>query len=345
MANPYSLVFGMEPPQMIARAMQESIVLDTFTTEKPGNYIYMITGVRGAGKTVFLTDISKRLAKEKNWITIELSPEKDMLTQLASRLTSINTFARMFRSAGINLSFFGLGVQMKDISPITDIETALQRMLSTLKEKGMRLLITVDEVTNTPWVREFASAYQILLRNDLPVFLLMTGLYENIGELQDEKNLTFLYRAPKMEMAPLNIGAMARNYKIRLNVDEETALSMARLTNGYSYAFQLLGYFTWENGGDYKKAMDSYRQYLDEYVYDKIWSELSPKDQKILYGIATSTSSVVQDIRRTLKMETNEWNPYRRRLIRKGLIDGSNRGKVTFTLPQFNEYIKENYYE
>lgn len=345
MANPYSLVFGMEPPQMIARAMQESIVLDTFTAEKPGNYIYMITGVRGAGKTVFLTDISKRLAKEKNWITIELSPEKDMLTQLASRLTSINTFARMFRSAGINLSFFGLGVQMKDISPITDIETALQRMLSTLKEKGMRLLITVDEVTNTPWVREFASAYQILLRNDLPVFLLMTGLYENIGELQDEKNLTFLYRAPKMEMAPLNIGAMARNYKIRLNVDEETALSMARLTNGYSYAFQLLGYFTWENGGDYKKAMDSYRQYLDEYVYDKIWSELSPKDQKILYGIATSTSSVVQDIRRTLKMETNEWNPYRRRLIRKGLIDGSNRGKVTFTLPQFNEYIKENYYE
>jgi hypothetical protein len=218
-------------------------------------------------------------------------------------------------------------------------------MLSTLKEKGMRLLITVDEVTNTPWVREFASAYQILLRNDLPVFLLMTGLYENIGELQDEKNLTFLYRAPKMEMAPLNIGAMARNYKIRLNVDEETALSMARLTNGYSYAFQLLGYFTWENGGDYKKAMDSYRQYLDEYVYDKIWSELSPKDQKILYGIATSTSSVVQDIRRTLKMETNEWNPYRRRLIRKGLIDGSNRGKVTFTLPQFDEYIKENYYE
>ena len=345
MANPYSLVFGMEPPQMIARVMQESIVLDTFTAEKPGNYIYMITGIRGAGKTVFLTDISKRLAKEKNWITIELSPEKDMLTQLASRLTSINTFARMFRSAGINLSFFGLGVQMKDISPITDIETALQRMLSTLKEKGMRLLITVDEVTNTPWVREFASAYQILLRNGLPVFLLMTGLYENIGELQDEKNLTFLYRAPKLEMAPLNIGAMARNYKIRLNVDEETALSMARLTNGYSYAFQLLGYFTWENGGDYKKAMDSYRQYLDEYVYDKIWSELSPKDQKILYGIATSASSVVQDIRRTLNMETNEWNPYRRRLIRKGLIDGSNRGKVTFTLPQFDEYIKENYYE
>ena len=139
-----------------------------------------------------------------------------------------NTFARMFRSAGINLSFFGLGVQMKDISPITDIETALQRMLSTLKEKGMRLLITVDEATNTPWVREFASAYQILLRNDLPVFLLMTGLYENIGELQDEKNLTFLYRAPKMEMAPLNIGAMARNYKIRLNFDYPRKFSKYR---------------------------------------------------------------------------------------------------------------------
>lgn len=35
--------------------------------------IYMITGVRGSGKTVMLTDISKHFRKDKDWIVIELN--------------------------------------------------------------------------------------------------------------------------------------------------------------------------------------------------------------------------------------------------------------------------------
>ena len=37
-----------------------------------------------------------------------------------------------------------------------------------------------------------------------PVFLLITGLFENINLLQNEKSLTFLYRAPKVPMDPLD---------------------------------------------------------------------------------------------------------------------------------------------
>ena len=46
---------------------------------------------------------------------------------------------------------------------------------------------------------------------------------------------------------------------------------------------------------------------------------------------------------RVSDMETNEFNPYRKRLIRKGIVSGETRGYVYFTLPLFGEYVVANY--
>lgn len=118
---------------------------------------------------------------------------------------------------------------------------------------------------------------------------------------------------------------------------------MAKLTQGYAFAFQVLGYLTWKNGGDYKSALGNYKLYLDEFVYDKMWSELSRKDKLVLFGMAKAGTGKVSDVKSLLNMESNEFSPYRIRLIRKGLISGSERGYVAFTLPLFDRYVLENY--
>ena len=56
--NPYTLVFGKEPSQLISRISQERDVIENFTSDDPSWQLYMITGVRGMGKTVFMTDIA-----------------------------------------------------------------------------------------------------------------------------------------------------------------------------------------------------------------------------------------------------------------------------------------------
>ena len=118
---------------------------------------------------------------------------------------------------------------------------------------------------------------------------------------------------------------------------------MAGLTKGYPFAFQVLGYLTWNNDGDYNGVLGEYEQYLTEFVYDKIWSELSQKDRMVAKGIADIKSGKIKEIRETLGMETNEFNPYRKRLIRKGIVSGETRGYVYFTLPLFGEYVVANY--
>ena len=81
-------------------------------------------------------------------------------------------------------------------------------------------------------------------------------------------------------------------------------------------------------------------QCLDEYVYSKIWSELSELDKKILLEISVSGEEKVKEIREKLDMNSGLFSVYRDRLKRKGVIDTSEYGKITLTLPRFEEFVK-----
>ncbi len=342
--NPYTLLFGQEPANIIPRRNETAAILSSFLGDFPTQQVYMITGIRGSGKTVLMTEVSRQIREKDEWVVIELNPERSLLEDLATKLNSDQTLVQIFRNAKINLSFFGIGIDISGTSPVTNIETAIQKMLETLQKKGKRILLTIDEAYSTPSMKEFVHSFQIFIRQNLPVFLLMTGLYHNIDTLQNEKGLTFLYRAPKIELQPLSIRTIAQNYQDTFQLDKSSAAAMAAMTKGYSFAFQVLGYLTWEAEGKFQNVISEYQRYLADYAYDKIWSELSDTDRKIAYGIASTPSTKVADIRTTLQIDTNHFNPYRKRLIRKGILNGNLYGNVEFTLPFFKEYILENYY-
>lgn len=273
--NPFSLSFGKEPVSLINRNVQSYEIIDTFEDENPAYQVCMITGVRGSGKTVMLTEINKTFRAEEDWIVIDLSPERDLLQSFAANLSNYPSLSEVFREAKINLSFLGLGVEIEGVSPITDLNVAVTRMLEKIKKKHKRVLVTIDEAVCNDTMKEFVSLFQIYMRQDLPVFLLMTGLYENIYELQNEKTLTFLYRAPKIELRPLNIGMIAEKYKSIFELTDEEATEMAKETRGYPFAFQVLGYLCFKHNTGWHNVLPEFSQYLEEYVYEKIWSELS----------------------------------------------------------------------
>lgn len=340
MSNPFSLSFGTRPAELIERPVQASEITESFLSEYVNQRTYMITGVRGSGKTVLLTELAAYFRDRKDWTVIPLSPESDMIHSLAAKLSNARQYYEVFRDAKINLSLFGFGLEVDGEPPVTDDETAILRMLKSIRDKGGNVLVTVDEVTNNENVRKFAAVYQILIREEMPLCLIMTGLYENIYDLQNEKSLTFLYRAPKIQLKPLNFPAMADTYENTIGVEHKTAVQMAKLTKGYAFAFQVLGYFTYKDDNrDYRKVIAKYRQYLDEFVYEKLWSELSAKDRNIIICMAQTGAETVLEIRTETKMNSNEFSKYRLRLIRKGLVDGNMRGRMVFTLPLFKEFV------
>ena len=61
MDNPFTLSFGKKPLQYISRISQTNEIIDNFTAKEPPNQIYMLTGIRGVGKTVMMTGIADEI--------------------------------------------------------------------------------------------------------------------------------------------------------------------------------------------------------------------------------------------------------------------------------------------
>lgn len=330
--NPFILTFGREPINFIPRINYLQEVKDNFYSETRPNQVFMITGVRGTGKTVLLSKLAKEFEKNKDWIVIDLNPERDMLNSLASQIYNNSKVKHLFLKAKFNFSFNGIGLSVENDKPSDDIESIISKMVEYLSEKDIKLLITIDDAANNQNIKVFAHTFQALLRKDYKVFMLMTGLYENISSIQNNKSLTFLSRVPKLILKPLNMPAIKDSYEEIFNIDSDTALKMSKLTEGYAYAYQVLGYLMWEEEEKKisKKLLSQFDQYLSEFVYDKIWEGLSEKEINIIIKISQNE---------TLDMKPNEISVYRDRLIKYGVLESRQRGKLSFALPRFKEYI------
>lgn len=340
MANPYSLSFGMEPKEYIKRPETFFEIDNAFSSDNPENRCFIITGVRGSGKTVFLSEISDYFRLKKDWLVVDLNPERDLLESLASKLYDASNLKHLFLKGEFSFSFQGLTFSLRGETPITDVETLLQRMLDKLTKKGIKVLITIDETTNNPFIKTFAHSFQSFLRSKFDVFLLMTGLYQNVQGLQNQKTLTFLYRSKKLPLLPLSLPAIAESYEKNLSMKHKEAVQAARITNGYAFAYQVLGHLLY---GDPKrklstKILSDYDLYLSQFVYEKVYSELSPKRLAFLYAI--SESNKTSDIEKHSSLSHSEYCVYRKILCDCGLVDGTKRGELHFTLPRFDVFLK-----
>jgi len=345
MKNPFTLAFGNSPYLEIDRSAQDFDIVMDFNGEHSVSQAYMITGVRGSGKTVYMSGICKTLRQDKNWIVIEVSPEEDIIRQVAHKLAKESDFSKLVLSAKIDLSILGVEVSKTFNENVAPYSILLEKMLKLADKHGKRVCISIDEAIKNQHIKEFAHEFQIYTRNELPIYLIMTGLYENIYEIQNEKTLTFLYRTPRIEMQPLKLYKITDSYAEIFCISQEKAKTMAEMTKGYAFAYQVLGYFCFENKGkDISTIENKYCSYLGEYVYEKIWSELSPKDREVVETMIEMEDKIkIKDLRDKLRVDSSKFSHYRDRLKRKGVVDLSDYGYISFSLPYFKEFIKKAY--
>ena len=341
MNNPFTTTFGIEPSNYIKRNVESERIVSEFSSDSPSNYVYIITGLRGSGKTVLLSAIANHFMEQDDWIVVDPGPKDNILENVASELYETGKVKKLFFKGEFSFSFHGLTFSLEGKEPVTTVNTLLKKMLQFLKKKGKKVLITIDEVDSSEQMKLFIQAYQSLLRLNYPIRLLMTGLYDNVSKLQEDKALTFLYRAPKISLPPLGVGAVASSYRRYLGVSDVDSIMMAKMTKGYAYAYQVLGYLLYPKPD---KAIDDavlaeYDQYLADYVYDKLYSELTDVEQKILCAFPNGGAIKMNDLAAACALDTKYLSVYRDRLIKKGIIFSPSYGFVELSLPRFHEYL------
>lgn len=339
--NPFTITFGKKPVEYIYRPLQTDEILSMFTEAPITNQVFIIRGPRGTGKTVLLADIANRLEAESDWVVIRCAPTSDALKTVADGLERATSKMQVAVDASLTVPAIG-SVHVRKTEPTTSDSLRIEDALRALTKKGKKLLITIDEITNTPQMRDFASNLQIWMGQDFPVFFLGTALYERIEELQNVPNLTFLYRAPKIDLEPLDMVSIAQTYRKTLSTSDAQSKELAKLTLGYSFAFQALGYIYWNAMpvATVDDILPDYDAMLASSSYSKMWQELSGGDRELCSAIARCASNNVADIKKELgDVNANRFNQRRIRLKNRGLINVSERGKIVFALPRFKEFV------
>ena len=84
--------------------------------------------------------------------------------------------------------------------------------------------------------------------------------------------------------------------------------------------------------------MDDAKEYLYIFAYEKIWSELSARDKQVTLAAAKVPSGEIIKMRNILGYSSNQFNPYRDRLLKAGILVSPRNGILKFALPWFDEY-------
>jgi ribosome-associated translation inhibitor RaiA len=339
--NPYVINFGRVPNQYISRDYLIDSIVESLESEIVEEQAFKLTGIRGTGKTVTLTSIERKIRENNDWIVIGLKSNSNIIKDLVAELYSQVPFISSFVDANLNLSAFGIGLNIEKKSPVASIDYALKLMLKEVKKQKKRVLVTIDEARKTEELIDFIQEFQILIREDLPLYVVVAGLYEDIEALENTDGLTFFLRATKYEMQPLNLTIIRSDYMKTIGVTEEVATEMAVLTKGYAFAYQALGKYMWDNESKEltEEVLAKFDDALSDKVYKKIWSELAPKDKWFLQFIVQKDKMSATELLEITKAKHNEWSLPRVRLSEKGIINTQNRGEIRVNLPRFKEFV------
>jgi ABC-type dipeptide/oligopeptide/nickel transport system ATPase component len=341
--NPFCISFGRPPINSINRTTEKQKIIDMFSMEPVTDQIFLITGVRGSGKTVLLGEISNELEQSDEWIVLREDTAYDINQSIYSDLYN-TLYKHKISLQNISVTFPVGSLTIENMSHNQSLSGEIDKLLEIVEKHKKKVLVTIDEVYNCENIKKFSKIFQTALTKKRPIFFLGTGLYENIYSLINEKDLTFLHRAPRIELAPLNGTAMAASYQSVFHIPLTKAMEMAAMTKGYSFAFQALGYVLWENDcpDDISTILSDYDALLSDASYSIIWRECSKKDQEVLKAMAGINSTDVSDIRKACSdMSSNYFSVYRNRLINKGILISPGRSTLTFALPRFREFIQQ----
>ncbi|PJM78500.1 ATP-binding protein [Bifidobacterium scaligerum] len=372
-SNPFKPTAGRMPPLLIGR----DTIIDDFEEgldDGPGapGRLMRVTGARGVGKTVILTEFG-RIAKARKWEVIDETASEGLAQRLLNRLAPDKPSVNLSLKPSVSIAGLG-GVSLGEASvsskqmPLT-LRAAMGQRLDALERKNAGLLVTIDEAqaAERSDMVAIATAVQHLIREERNIAFVFAGLPTIASKWLNDEVLTFLRRAQSEQLGDIPLqdvrDAFEDTFKDSGIAIEGTALDMAaKATEGYPFMIQLVGYHIWRIAYRRRRNLDIKKpdsitvteqdteqgianalSRLGDAVHGPELDGLSPIDKTYLLAMAqddgpSSTSTVAERMGKDVAYA----NIYRTRLIEAQVIKDMGYGKVDFAIPYLRQYLREH---
>ncbi len=362
--NPFNPQFGKRPKQFIGRELIINNFLQSLGDINDPHRTTVVTGIRGFGKTAVLSDIHASL-DPKEYMVIDITAHDGMLLEILDEFIRGSKGKKWLSSAfekmqgfSVGALGFSFGVTKSDNSDSHSFRFMVSEMLDELKQKSIKTVFLIDEVHNdTPEMREFAITYQHLVREEYDVSLFMAGLPSSVNDVLNDKVLTFLRRAHRVELESINNKAVEIAFFEAFDQGGrkfigDSLTAAAKATMGYPYLIQLLGYFLYKGNKEeiderfVEQSLTLAKIELFKNVHDMLLQALSVKDRDFLFAMTSGEEPVsFSDVRAQLGVTPGYASKYRERLMVAGIIKSAGHGKLGFAPPYMGEYLREKMFE
>lgn len=218
------------------------------------------------------------------------------------------------------------------------------------------MLILIDELqANSEEIRQLVSLYQELVGERLDVALVMAGLPGAVSATLNDKVLTFLNRARKVNLPPLALGDVDAYYarafeELGVSVLDEDRRRMVKESMGSPYLMQLLGHnmvirVTDQgrlSGAMIDAAIEAAQADFENDVCGTLLAALSVRDVQFLSAMALDKSdSSISVIAKRMNVSQDYAQKYRKRLIGAGAIEPAGWGLIRFAVPYLADYLRK----
>ena len=358
-ANPFKPTAGAEPPVLAGRKK----VIDDFTdglTEGPGapGRLMRISGPRGSGKTVLLTELGD-IAKDKGWVVVDETAGKGLVDRITERLA--RQLPEANASMDIDLGFVKAHAGVSSGTGGADIRTVLDEAAGRIGKKGV--LVTVDEVQDADKgeMAAISQAVQHLIREKKDVAFVFAGLTMGVADFINGEAMTFLRRAKAEQLKSIPDDDVAAAFEKTFGDSgmpiAGNALSDAvAATGGYAYMVQLVGYNVWKvarrhfgespavTTEDVREGAEMAMGDYVEAVIEPALSRLSKRARSYLVEMSGSDGpSSTGCVAKSLGVPAQSLSSVRASLIAKQVIEPTEaRGYVDFAIPWMREYVGDH---
>ncbi len=349
------LVFGGHEDELdeIARVFE--------TLDFGENHSILVSGLRGAGKTSFLT-VLQDAAREHGWLVISDDASAGLMGRVMDT-TIPEILGRLAPEARTRLKGVGLwqfSAEWEYVDRARAVKPLLRRDLVALSEIAgpTGILITIDEVSSGKVrLRElsrFALEVAHALTEGANVMLVLAGIKVDLDALLEQEHATFLRRSRQLDFRRLTPSETRRvlDETIRIGgraIDRDALELLVAVSQGYPYLIQLAGDYAWRNRrtagditlADARVAHERAIRAVQQRVISRVYQDLSEKDQAFLQAMAVDEGrSKMSHIVDRMGASDQYVQVYKKRLIDSGYVQAEGRGYVSFSLPYLKEYVR-----
>lgn len=325
--NPFSPGAGSPPPELAGRdtILEQARVLLGRVKEGRPEKSFLMTGLRGVGKTVLLNEMERMAARDGyRTVFIEVYEDKPLalllIPQLRRILFDLNRLAgagdKVRRAIAVLKSFIG-GVKVTvgdvefglDIDPERgaadsgDLEIDLPNLFAAVgdaaKERRSAVALLIDEIQylRSTELSALIMAMHKMQQRQAPLLLIGAGLPILPGMAGESKSYAErLFSFP--DIGPLSENESVRAIKEPIEATGEAIEANAlqeifRMTQGYPYFLQEWGYQAWNHAESspitvhmvQETTLDVERR-LDENFFRVRFNRLTPREKKFLRAMA-----------------------------------------------------------